>query len=172
MKPLTKQELKCRELLKKCVDVGYRNESVEWGDGVIDGHYLDFTIPIQTMQTKKKIYYFSLNNLINISAIPCLRNKMKQQYEEEIRPIISVLPKNEKINIEIHCKVFLKNKALSDLDNITSVTIKYLQDALVKYGVIEADDYRFIKKLYPSFGGIDPEFTRAEIRLTYDIPES
>lgn len=89
---------------------------------------------------------------------------MKKKFKEIIKPQVDKLPRFEN-PIKIHYKIFYENKRLFDIDNIVSVVAKFSQDALTELGVIPDDNYKHIVQITGTFGGVDRENPRIEMRI-------
>jgi len=80
---------------------------------------------------------------------------------------ILALPKLNKI--ELTFVLYPKTKRLCDLENVCSIHTKFLQDALVEYGIIPEDNYNYVSMVTYKFGSIDKEFPRVEV-LIKELP--
>ena len=89
---------------------------------------------------------------------------MKKKFKELIREQVEELPRFEK-PIKIHYKIFYENNRLFDIDNIVSIVAKFSQDALTELGVIEDDNYKNIAQITGTFGGVDRDNPRIEMRI-------
>lgn len=107
----------------------------------------------------KKRYYINLNGYRNW----CYRvsNVLKQQYKQEVEEVVSTLPNMNKISMTYY--IYYPNNRVIDLDNIGSVSAKFFQDALVSYGKIIDDNYKFIKDIKFEFGGVDKDNPRVDV---------
>ena len=110
----------------------------------------------------KKRYSCNLNGYRN--AHYRVTNAMKKKFKEIIKPQVDKLPRFEN-PIKIHYKIFYENKRLFDIDNIVSVVAKFSQDALTELGVIPDDNYKHIVQITGTFGGVDRENPRIEMRI-------
>jgi len=110
----------------------------------------------------KKRYSCNLNGYRN--AHYRVTNSMKKKFKELIKDQVEALPRfcNP---IRIHYKIFYENKRLFDIDNVLSVVAKFSQDALTELGVIPDDNYKHIKQITGTFGGVDKENPRVEMRI-------
>jgi Holliday junction resolvase RusA-like endonuclease len=110
----------------------------------------------------KKRYSCNLNQYRN--AHYRLTNAMKKQFKDEITDEVLALPENMQ-QVKIHYKVFYENKRKFDLDNVVSVISKFAQDALVELGRLPDDNYEHIVQITGTFGGVDRENPRVEMRI-------
>ena len=110
----------------------------------------------------KQRYSCNLNGYRN--AHYRVTNAMKKKFKEIITPQVEKLPRFEK-PIKIHYKIFYENKRLFDIDNVVSVIAKFSQDALTELGVIPDDNYKHIIQITGTFGGVDRENPRIEMRI-------
>ena len=109
----------------------------------------------------KKRYYINLNGYRNW----CYRvsNVLKQQYKQEVEEVISTLPNMNKISMTYY--IYYPNNRVIDLDNIGSISAKFFQDALVSYGKIIDDNYKFITDIKFEFGGVDKDNPRVDVLI-------
>lgn len=81
-------------------------------------------------------------------------NKVKVKFKELIAPQFDGLPKIEgKVHIKFVYYAARNNSP--DLDNFTSVSKKFFQDAMVELGLIEDDNINFVVSTSEYYGGID-----------------
>jgi len=123
---------------------------------------LYYTIEYKTKKDKTIL----VNNNFYRNAYYRLLNDIKHYYADYV---ISQL-KNKKVaenqfnkQIEICCVLYYKNQR-SDLDNY-SILLKFVLDALVKYGYIEDDNISIVKKIEWIVGSKDKEEPRLEIKI-------
>lgn len=92
-------------------------------------------------------------------------NKMKHEYQNYLLVAIRKQLRGVKVKkpVVIHYK-FYEPTARRDVDNIASVAMKFIQDALVLSGVLENDSQRFIKGFTCDFG-IDRKNPRILVTL-------
>jgi Holliday junction resolvase RusA-like endonuclease len=110
----------------------------------------------------KKRYSCNLNQYRN--AHYRLTNAMKKQFKDEITNDVLDLPENMQ-QVKIHYRVFYENKRKFDLDNVVSVISKFAQDALVELGRLPDDNYEHIVQITGTFGGVDRDNPRVEMRI-------
>lgn len=98
-------------------------------------------------------------------ANPYRGGKMKKVNEEliiwSIRQQLRGLHINKKVNI--HYKFYEKNKR-RDKDNIASTAMKFIQDSLVKCGVLKGDGWKEIEGFTHEFY-VDKKNPRIEVYL-------
>ena len=109
----------------------------------------------------KKRYYINLNGYRNW----CYRvsNVLKQQYKQEVEEVVSTLPNMDKISMTYY--IYYPTNRVIDLDNIGSISAKFFQDALVSYGKIIDDNYKFITDIKFEFGGVDKDNPRVDVLI-------
>ena len=90
-------------------------------------------------------------------------NDYKIRFKEQVLPLIPDVRYKE---IKIEYKVFFKTKRVTDVANVCSVVDKFFSDTLVSSGVVEDDNYLFLKKVVYEFGGIDKDNPRVEATIT------
>lgn len=118
-----------------------------------------FTVPLKVNKNKVKPNWFflNMNNFIQISKFPVIRNKVKQQYQLAIAKQIAevpVIPHGAKVAICYH--IWMKDKRLTDVGNIGAIVDKFVQDALVEANKLWDDNYQIVREITFVFGGIDP----------------
>lgn len=118
-------------------------------------------------KTKKK-YYINLNGYRNW----CYRvsNMLKQQYKQEVEGVIKDLPTMNKISTTYY--IYYPTNRTIDLDNIGSISAKFFQDALVSYGKIIDDNYKFITDIKFEFGGVDKDNPRVDVVIIDKVIEA
>ena len=119
-------------------------------------------VPRKTKPPKR--YAMSMNNYRN--AHHRVNAGAKKFYTRSMEPQLRKLPSYEKI-----CLVFVlypPTKRRLDLDNHGAIHSKYLQDALVTYGVIKDDDYLHVSEVVFLFGEVDKADPRVDVYITED----
>ena len=115
--------------------------------------------------TKKK-YLMSLNWLQD--AHYRARNKVKQDFHEQIGKILI----NDKISfkgsIRTHYKLYYKNK-LCDAPNVVAVIDKFLLDALQEHNIIVQDNVQYYIASSWEVVGQDKSNPRIEVAIMEDI---
>ena len=102
---------------------------------------------------KKKYNLFSMNVYRNMHYMSL--NKTKQDYQKLVKDWIITLPKFKTLRPEY--KLYFKGKRLKDIDNFAFPIHKFLMDAFVSGGVIEDDNYNFVKGYTHDYGGSSEE---------------
>ena len=118
--------------------------------------------PLRVPQTQKKDFILNLNNYRNTHYRSL--NTTKINYKKLIQPQVEELPNYTKI--VVHYTIFPASRRRTDLGNVVSVHKKYFEDSLVEFGKIEDDDYNHIIFNSESFGEVDKDNPRVEIRIT------
>jgi Holliday junction resolvase RusA-like endonuclease len=80
------------------------------------------------------------------------KNQAKKIFKEIVQP--QLLGCKYDVPITISMFINANSKRKFDLDNVASVTAKFLQDALVELGCIPEDNYEVIKRVSYEFGEI------------------
>ena len=121
-----------------------------------------FTLPVYIKSGKKNIP-INLNWYRNAHYI--LSNKVKAKFKDVIAPQFTGLPV---IQSKIHIKFvyYAARDNSPDLDNFTSVSKKFFQDAMVELGLIEDDNINYIVSTSEYYGGIDRKNPRVEAYIT------
>ncbi|MBL1322187.1 MAG: hypothetical protein COA63_014180 [Methylophaga sp.] len=120
------------------------------------------TAPLFIQLSKKKRFYFNLNNYRN--AHFHVLSDVKIGFKELVKDQIKLLPRFSKINLTYI--VYPKTKRLFDIANVCSIVDKFFSDALVSGGKLPDDDYTFLPEILYRFGEIDKENPRVEIIIT------
>lgn len=81
-------------------------------------------------------------------------NKQKINFHEEVKPLLRPLPHWDEIII--HYTIFAATNQRMDTMNVGSVLDKYFSDSLVESGKIPDDNYKHIRHVSFSFGGVSP----------------
>ena len=113
---------------------------------------ISYKVPMYIKLGVKKIKNYSLNLNTYRNLHYQINNKLKQKFKEYLP---NNLPKMNQIEIEYI--IYPPNKRLLDLSNVGSVVDKYNCDALIELGVIEDDNYTYVKRISYSFGSIDKD---------------
>lgn len=66
---------------------------------------------------------------------------------------------------------FAPSRRLFDLGNVGAIVQKFTDDALMELGLLEDDNYTFVRKVEYCFGGIDKENPRAELEIKKFCPD-
>ena len=118
-------------------------------------------IPRKTKEDKRVILNFNQYH----NWVPKVRNNYKQQYTEEMYPIINGLPKLSHIELIEYKLFYERNGKHPDTRNITNLIDKFFCDSLVHYGIIEDDDHFTISSTKDTWGGVDKDNPRVEITI-------
>lgn len=119
--------------------------------------------PLGIQLSKKKQFILNLNNYRNVyfRALNNAKIKYKAAVMDEIEREC-YYPLNI---IAIHYTVFKGDHRRCDIGNIASIHQKFFEDALVELGHLPDDSYKNIPVCSYSFGGIDKDNPRVEIRI-------
>ena len=92
-------------------------------------------------------------------------NKVKIKFKDMIKPQFEGLPK---IEVKVHIKFvyYAARDNSPDLDNFTSVSKKFFQDAMVELGLIPDDNINHIISTSEYYGGIDRKNPRVMAYIT------
>jgi len=92
---------------------------------------------------------------------------MKKEFKEIITDdVLEIVPENMQ-RIKVHFKIFYENKRKFDLDNVISIVSKFSLDALTELGRIPDDNYENVVQITGTFGGVDKENPRVEMRIKH-----
>jgi len=107
--------------------------------------------------------YFALNLNIYRNAYFLILNKAKVAYKELIKDQLKNL--SIKPPICITYTYYPPDKRKSDLGNILPIHAKFFEDALVEFGCLPDDNYKFIPEIIYKIGSIDSSDPRVEIEI-------
>lgn len=123
-------------------------------------------IDLARKKSKDRRVYLQFNCVGRLSGF--LYNEAKKAVEEII------LNQLTNVNIQIPspctviCRYYPSGKRHADIDNAFTV-VKFCSDALVNAHLLIGDDFRYIKAVEYTLGGIDPINPRYEIQyIPYD----
>lgn len=91
-----------------------------------------------------------------------IQNKKYTQYEKECKKYMPTLSQNINFPVNLQCNFYVNDARRRDIANY----IEAIQDILVKYGIIEDDNYNIISSLNGCSMEIDRENPRVEIIIT------
>lgn len=108
-------------------------------------------------------FTFNLNQYRN--AHHHVLNRAKKEYTElAIQRIHQAnIPRLKKINVLY--RYFPKTRIRTDIGNVCSVHDKFFLDSLVRAGIIEDDNYKYVTKVVFQIGEVDPTDPRMEIYI-------
>lgn len=81
-------------------------------------------------------------------------NKQKQNFHDEVKPLLGGIPRAEKI--WIHYRIFAPRNGRLDTMNVGSIVDKYFSDTLVEAKKIIDDHFDHVVLISFSFGGVRP----------------
>ena len=117
--------------------------------------------PLRVAKSKFKDWILNLNNYRNTHYQTL--NKTKVNYKEAMDSQIKNLPKFSKIKLTY--VLYPATKRLTDISNVCSIHDKYFCDALVEAGKLPDDDYTYVPSVTYTFGEIDKDNPRVEIKI-------
>jgi len=106
---------------------------------------------------KKKTEYLNLNKYRNNHGH--VNNTIKKLYKKIAEKKLSkVLKANTFYEYyELKYELFLPNKMHRDISNVLSIVDKSFNDAIVEFGIVEDDYYKYLQNVYYCYGGYDEE---------------
>ena len=119
------------------------------------------TSPLFVPKSKKKNFILNLNVYRNADRF--MLGNVKVTYTDIMQNQISTLPIMSEV--EIVYVLFPKTRRLTDISNVLCIHDKFFCDALVKFGRLPDDDYRYLKDVHYRMGKVDPNNPRVEIYL-------
>lgn len=123
----------------------------------------DRNLPNNNKETKRKKrepkkYFLNLNVYRNLNMH--VNNNLKIMFKKEVVSLLEEqgINKNLKLEaIEVYYYLFFPDKRGRDIMNVGSITDKFALDAIVEYGIVEDDNYKYIKNQSFRFGGFDED---------------
>jgi len=121
-----------------------------------------FTLPCYIKHGKKNVpinlnWYRNCHHQVS--------NKVKIKFKDAIAPQFDGLPAIQ-TKIAIKFVYYAARNNSPDLDNFTSVSKKFFQDAMVELGLLEDDNINHIVSTSEYYGGIDRANPRVEAFIT------
>ena len=123
---------------------------------------MQISVPLEVPVSNKK-FILNLNNYRNTHYQ--VLNKAKQNYSLVIKSILREVKAEKFTRVKITYTLHPKTRRLTDLDNVISIVQKFFQDALVKEGFLEDDNYKYIAENIQRIGSIDKENPRVDINI-------
>jgi Holliday junction resolvase RusA-like endonuclease len=117
--------------------------------------------PLSVHTSRNRKFILNLNNYMHVHHHAL--NAAKKNYKALLAEQILRLPKMKKA--EIGYVLYPKTKRKTDIGNVIAIHKKFFEDAMVEFGIIPDDDYTHIVGSYESFGAVDKENPRVEIRV-------
>lgn len=118
-------------------------------------------LPTKVKKSKKKFFHLNLNQYRN--AHHRTLSKVKNDFTEEVLPLVKHIPFLKKIRIEYY--LFVGSRQSCDVPNVCSIVDKFFQDTLTKAGVLEDDNYKIVPEVSYHFGGYEKDNGRVEARI-------
>ena len=124
---------------------------------------MKFILPLEIRQSKKKMFRCNMNIYRNTHG------KTLAKIKKEFTSLFGFIYGHAHIEPIKQCSlkyvIFFPDNKVADLMNVGSVVDKFASDCLTKFGYIEDDNRRILKKVSFEDGGIDRENPRAELEL-------
>lgn len=117
--------------------------------------------PLAVALTSNKNFNLNLNEYRNAHYYSL--NKAKVTFKEVVQSQIDTLPLCN--IIEIDYILYTRSSRLVDINNLISITDKFLCDAIVESGKLPDDNYNHLPRTSSSFGGIDRSNPRIEAHI-------
>lgn len=108
----------------------------------------EIIIPLNDWKVGKRKYNLSMNTYRNLHHQ--ISSKLKRNFNEYM---IGYCFKKYDRPIRIHYTLYFKDQRKRDLMNFVAVVDKFALDSLVKRGVIEDDNYRYVVGYTVEYGG-------------------
>ena len=95
-----------------------------------------------------------------------LNTAVKDEYKRIIWEQLSDVREELNSPIQVTFNLYVNDKERCDLANICPVIEKYIDDAIVEYGLLRDDNVKYLKRIVYEFKGVDKSFPRCEV--TYE----
>ena len=122
---------------------------------------LRLSLPLKIKRTKKKDFSCNLNVYRNTHYRTL--NTVKKRYHKAVFKLLegNTIVFTKPVRLTYY--LYLATKHRSDLGNICSVIDKFTSDALVEWGVLVDDYWKYIQEINYKFMGFDKINPRAEL---------
>lgn len=118
---------------------------------------MKITIPINPVTKKNH------GNIVMIKGRPImLPSKPYLEYEKKCKQYIPTLEKPIDYPINLKCTYYMETRRRTDLNNLLQATC----DILVKYGILQDDNYNIVASFDGTRAYYDKENPRVEIEIT------
>jgi len=116
--------------------------------------------------SRHKLVYLNLNKYRNLTGADesNMKRHFKKQIIEKVQDTFETF--EFKRPIQITYSLFIPDKRGRDVANVCSIVDKYFSDVIVREGIIEDDNFRFLSRVIYQYGGEDLKgagFVRARI---------
>lgn len=129
------------------------------GESAYIGDSREVSSPLGIYKSRRKIFYLNFNNVLKLHYK--VYNKVKIAYTDIMYSQLTELPIFNKVRVVY--TLYPRDNKLCDLGNVCSIHQKFFEDALVHYGRLPDDNYKFIPITLFKFGYVDREFPRVDI---------
>jgi hypothetical protein len=124
---------------------------------------IKFTLPLRVNKSKNKLFSLNLNQYRNECGKALSR--VKKTFTKIFSDDYGVNENGLANNVWLKYTIYFPDNRAADLGNIGAVVDKFTSDCLTKYGYIEDDNRKIVKRISFDDGGIDRENPRAELEL-------
>lgn len=132
---------------------------------------LDIVYSVCKRDGKENKFSINMNDYRQKGSKFFILNKAKQNYHLALKEQISKLP-NLQYPIRCAYRVYKSSTREFDVNNVCSIADKFFMDALVEYGKLPDDNYKYYKGFdKTSFGGIDRQNPRIEVTILENVKE-
>ena len=106
----------------------------------------------------------NLNNYTQASKNTSYRNSLKKKYAELIKPFLKHLKPVER-PVKLIYTIYRHNNTKFDVGNVGAIVDKFTCDVLVDLGILQDDNYDFVKSVEYKWGGVDKIAPRADVEI-------
>ena len=128
-----------------------------------------FGLPVTLQRPRGKAQQVHLNYFINLGN-RMSQNSLKKKYTKLLADILKPVPKSPYDGrIKLLYVYYAPSAHIRDLDNMTSIVMKFTNDALTEYGFIVDDNLSFVQNIHLAYGGRDPnKFNHIDLHIFKD----
>lgn len=118
-------------------------------------------LPVSIQVSKNKRFPINLNHYRN--AHYQTLNKAKQTFKDVISKSMLSIPHLQ--HIKLVYRVYPATAQELDVANICSIADKFFSDALVEYGKIKDDNFKYVKKVEYEYGHVDRQNPHIDVEI-------
>lgn len=126
-------------------------------------------LPVTLPRPKGKALQVHLNFFVNL-ANRMSQNSLKKRYTKLLGNILTPTPKSPyPARVKLLYVYYAPSNHIRDLDNMTTIVMKFTNDALVHYGFLIDDNLTFVQNIHLAYGGKDPDkFNHIDLHIFKD----
>jgi hypothetical protein len=132
---------------------------------------LSVVYSVRKSDGKERSFSINLNDYRQKGTKFFILNTAKQKFHEMVKEQIEKLPV---LQYPIRCRytVFKKDCRAFDVNNVCAIADKFFMDALVEYGKLPDDNYKYYLGFdKTSYGGVDKCFPCVEVEILENVKD-